>query len=119
MPKTDKGSHLVESILSNEGYLAAHVSKFFCPCHQHCSIIIFFQVLSSIVADALTFEDRDETVETRQFIRHMDMFFDCLRQPHCPRLLPEHCFSSAAEGGVQGFEDYECRDKQQHTTNSK
>ena len=38
----------------------------------------FFQVLSSTVADALTFEDRDETVETRQFIRHMDMFFDCL-----------------------------------------
>jgi len=36
------------------------------------------QVLSSTVADALTFEDCDETVETRQFVRLMDMFFDCL-----------------------------------------
>ena len=32
--------------------------------------------------------------------------------------VPEHCFSSAAEGGVQGLENYECGD-QQHTTDSK
>ena len=39
---------------------------------------MLMQVLSSTVADALTFEDRDDTIETRQFIRMMDMFFDCL-----------------------------------------
>ena len=36
------------------------------------------QVLSETVADALTFEDDDETTETRVFIRHIDRFFDCL-----------------------------------------
>ena len=35
-------------------------------------------MLSSTIADALTFEDHDNTIETRQFIRMMDMFFDCL-----------------------------------------
>lgn len=36
------------------------------------------QVMSSTVADALTYYDKDETTETRLFIRLMDQFFDCL-----------------------------------------
>lgn len=36
------------------------------------------QVMSSTVADALTFYNDDETTETRVFIRHIDNFFDCL-----------------------------------------
>lgn len=36
------------------------------------------QVLSSSVADALTFYDDANTTETRVFIRMMDSFFDCL-----------------------------------------
>lgn len=36
------------------------------------------QVMSSTVADALTYDDRDETTETRVFIRMIDNFFDCL-----------------------------------------
>ena len=35
-------------------------------------------MLSSTVADALTFHDDDATTETRKFIRLMDDFFDCL-----------------------------------------
>ena len=34
--------------------------------------------MSSSVADALTYYDRDETKETRLFIRLVDQFFDCL-----------------------------------------
>lgn len=36
------------------------------------------QVLSESVASALEYMDRDETIETRRFIRIMDVFFDCL-----------------------------------------
>lgn len=35
-------------------------------------------MLSSTVADALTFYNEEDTMETRVFIRHMDYFFDCL-----------------------------------------
>ena len=65
-------------------YLAAQVlTKLFCQSSGLHNVITknflpYMQVLSSTVADALTYEDRDETVETRQFIRLMDMFFDCL-----------------------------------------
>ena len=34
--------------------------------------------MSTTVADALTFDDNDETTETRCFIRLVDQFFDCL-----------------------------------------
>lgn len=34
--------------------------------------------MSSTVADALTYEDNNETTETRVFIRLVDEFFDCL-----------------------------------------
>ena len=36
------------------------------------------QVLSSSVADALTYLNDDATTETRLFVRHFDKFFDCL-----------------------------------------
>lgn len=36
------------------------------------------QVLSESVASALEYMNRDETIETRRFIRVMDVFFDCL-----------------------------------------
>ena len=76
MHKTDMWSHMVESILLNEGL----------PCSSSKQVTLsvisiahpYTQVLSSTVADALTFEDCDETVETRQYIRLLDMFFDCL-----------------------------------------
>ena len=41
-------------------------------------ISFLMQVLSSTVADALSLLDKDETTETRRFIRMMDTFFDCL-----------------------------------------
>ena len=34
--------------------------------------------MSSTVADALTYYDKDWTTETRLFIRLVDQFFDCL-----------------------------------------
>ncbi len=36
------------------------------------------QVMSSTVADGLTFDDDDQTTETRVFLRMVDMCFDCL-----------------------------------------
>jgi hypothetical protein len=36
------------------------------------------QVMSTTMADALSQQDRDETTETRVFIRFVDQFFDCL-----------------------------------------
>ena len=41
-------------------------------------ISFHMQVLSCTVADALSLLDKDETTETRTFIRMMDTFFDCL-----------------------------------------
>lgn len=34
--------------------------------------------MSSTVADALTYDNHDSTVETRKFIRLIDNFFDCM-----------------------------------------
>jgi len=64
-------------------YLATQVSKLLCQSSGLHNVITknflpYMQFLSSTVADALRFEDRDESVETRQFVRLMDMFFDCL-----------------------------------------
>jgi len=75
---------MVESLLSNEGLPCSSGTNQvilsvirIAQCHNQ-NFLPYMQVLSSTVADALTYEDRDETVETRQFVRLMDMFFDCL-----------------------------------------
>lgn len=62
-------------------YLAAQVGLFDLN-HPYmcCSLlsIIILQVMSSTVADALTYANDDTTTETRVFIRLIDKFFDCL-----------------------------------------
>lgn len=45
---------------------------------SYACIAVHLQVLSESVASALEYMDRDETIETRRFIRIMDVFFDCL-----------------------------------------
>ena len=41
-------------------------------------LFLLLQVMSSTVADALTYDNNDDTTETRLFIRLIDEFFDCL-----------------------------------------
>ena len=36
------------------------------------------QVMSSTVANALTYDDNEDTTETKLFVRLFDEFFDCL-----------------------------------------
>ena len=62
-------------------YLAAQVINYellFVPALCFC-----VQVMSSTVADALTFYGQDETTETRVFLRMMDECFDCLNVRNC------------------------------------
>ena len=62
--------------------LAAQVaSNYYVLAVVYCymaSVNLLLQVMSSTVADALTYEDNDDTTETRLFIRLFDEFFDCL-----------------------------------------
>ena len=39
---------------------------------------LIFQILSTTVANAMSYLNQEDTMETEKFIRYMDKFFDCL-----------------------------------------
>ena len=59
-------------------YLAAQVKINIFHMQLNYSTWLVLQVMSQAVASALEAMHRDETRETRVFIRHIDKFFDCL-----------------------------------------